>query len=27
VGEVIDRLCTGAYELLAGWGQRVGGET
>ena len=21
VGEVIDRLCTGAYELLAGWGQ------
>ncbi len=27
VGEVIDRLCSGAYELLAGWGQRVGGET
>jgi hypothetical protein len=21
VGEVIDRLCTGAHELLAGWGQ------
>src|ERR1700742_4400266 len=23
VGEVIDRLCTGAQELLAGWGHRV----
>jgi hypothetical protein len=21
VGEVIERLCTGAHELLAGWGQ------
>jgi nitronate monooxygenase len=27
VGEVIDRLCTGARDLLAGWGQRVGGDS
>jgi nitronate monooxygenase len=27
VGEVIDRLCTGAYELLTSWGQPVGGDS
>jgi nitronate monooxygenase len=26
VGEVIERLCTGARDLLGGWGQRVGGD-
>jgi nitronate monooxygenase len=26
VGVVIDRLCTGAHELLARWGQRVDGD-
>jgi nitronate monooxygenase len=26
VGEVIDRLCTGARDLLAGWDQSLGGD-